>query len=104
VIVTAPAAFRSTYASQPERHHHVAALLADELIPDPGPDSLPDVLRALMQDVGAPSGIAELGCTGDDVPALVQGALTQQRLLDIAPRAPSETDLDHILTASLTNW
>jgi alcohol dehydrogenase class IV len=61
VIVTAPAAFRFTYESAPERHHHVAELLSGESIADPGPETLPDVLRKLMQDVGAPSGIAELG-------------------------------------------
>jgi alcohol dehydrogenase class IV len=57
-----------------------------------------------MKDVGAPSGIAELGYSEDDVPVLVEGALKQQRLLDIAPRQPSEADLGHILNASMRNW
>src|SRR5215216_6478452 len=70
VIVTAPAAFRFTYVAMPERHHQVAALLAGEPIEDPGPDTLPDVIRRLMRDVGAPRGIAELGYGEDDVPAL----------------------------------
>lgn len=104
VIVTAPAAFRFTYEAQPERHHHVAELLMGEKIEDPGPDTLPDVLRRLMKDVGAPSGIAELGYSEDDVPELVEGAIKQQRLLDIAPRQPSESDLEHILNASMKNW
>jgi hydroxyacid-oxoacid transhydrogenase len=104
VIVTAPAAFRFTYEAQPERHHHVAELLAGERIEDPGPDTLPSVLLQLMKDVGAPSGIAELGYSEDDVPVLVEGALKQQRLLDIAPRQPSEADLGHILNASMRNW
>ena len=86
VIVTAPAAFRFTYEAAPERHEHVAALLTGE--PATGPDALPDALRALMRDVGAPSGIAELGYGEDDIPALVEGALKQQRLLVIAPREP----------------
>jgi hydroxyacid-oxoacid transhydrogenase len=104
VIVTAPAAFRFTYEAMPDRHHHVAELLAGEPIEDPGPDTLPDVLRRLMEDVGAPRGIAELGYAEDDVPALVDGAMKQQRLLVGAPREVSETDLAHILTASMTNW
>jgi len=104
VIVTAPAAFRFTYEAAPERHHHVAELLAGEPLSDPGPDSLPDTLRALMRDVGAPAGIAELGYTEDDVPALVEGALKQQRLLAVAPRDPDERDLTHILNASMANW
>jgi hydroxyacid-oxoacid transhydrogenase len=104
VIVTAPATFRFTYEAMPERHHHVAQLLAGEPIEDPGPDTLPDVLRRLMQDVGAPRGIAELGYTEDDVPALVDGAMKQQRLLVGAPREVSGRDLAHVLNASMTNW
>ncbi|MCW2951203.1 MAG: iron-containing alcohol dehydrogenase [Conexibacter sp.] len=104
VIVTGPAAFRFTYEAAPERHHQVAELLAGEQLPDAGPDTLPDVLRRLMRDVDAPSGIAELGYTEDDVPALVEGARKQQRLLVIAPREPSADDLRQILMASMTNW
>src|SRR4051812_6646686 len=104
VIVTAPAAFRFTYEAQPERHHHVAELLAGEKIEDPGPDTLPQVLLELMKDVGAPSGIAELGYSEDDVPALVEGARQQQRLLVVAPREAGERDLAHILNASMRNW
>jgi hydroxyacid-oxoacid transhydrogenase len=104
VIVTAPAAFRFTYEAMPERHHEVAAWLAGETIDEPGPDTLPDVIRRLMRDVGAPRGIAELGYGEDDVPALVDGALKQQRLLVGAPREVADRDLAHILNASMTNW
>jgi alcohol dehydrogenase class IV len=104
VIVSAPASFRFTYDAMPERHHHVAELLAGEPIADPGPDTLPQVLTQLMKDIGAPSGIAELGYTEDDVPALVEGALKQQRLLVIAPREPSADDLKQIITDSMHNW
>jgi hydroxyacid-oxoacid transhydrogenase len=104
VIVTAPAAFRFTYEAAPERHHRVAELLAGEPIQDPGPDTLPQVLLALMRDVGAPSGVAELGYGEDDVPALVDGALKQERLLAVAPRQPSADDLAHIVNASMRNW
>jgi hydroxyacid-oxoacid transhydrogenase len=104
VIVTAPAAFRFTYEAAPERHHRVAELLAGEPIRDAGPDTLPHVLLQLMRDIGAPSGLAELGYDEDDVPALVEGALKQQRLLAVAPREPDARDLGHILGASLRNW
>jgi alcohol dehydrogenase class IV len=101
VIVTAPAAFLFTYEAAPERHHQVAELLNGGPIEDPGPDTLPDVLRQLMRDVGAPNGIAALGYTEDDVPALVEGALKQQRLLVISPREVAAEDLGRILRASL---
>jgi alcohol dehydrogenase class IV len=102
VIVTAPAAFRFTYEAMPERHGHVAELLGGA--PASGPDALPEALRALMRDVGAPRGIAELGYGEDDVPELVQGALKQQRLLAVAPREVSGEDLGHIIGASMVNW
>jgi alcohol dehydrogenase class IV len=101
VIVTAPAAFRFTHEAAPERHHHVAELLAGRALEDRGADTLPDVLRELMRDVGAPAGIAELGYGEEDLPALVEGARRQQRLLAVAPREPSDGDLADILRASL---
>ena len=58
-------------------------------------------LRALMGDVGAPAGVGELGYTEDDVPALAEGAMKQQRLLAVAPREAGEEDLRRIIQASL---
>ena len=104
VIVTAPAAFRFTYDAMPERHQQVAALLTGEPVADAGPDTLPEVIRQLMKDVDAPRGIAELGYGEDDIPVLVDGALKQQRLLAVAPKAVGEDDLRHIITASMNNW
>ena len=103
VIVTAPAAFRLTYDAMPERHHHVAELLHGGPV-EPGPDALPEVLRALMRDVDAPNGLGVLGYGEDDLPALVEGALQQQRLLVVSPREVSADDLRHVLGTSLTVW
>ena len=104
VIVTAPASFRFTYDAMPERHHFVAELLNGGPLDDPGPDSLPEILRQLMKDIDAPCGVAELGYSEDDIPALVDGALKQQRLLVIAPKEVGEDDLHHIIAASMHNW
>jgi alcohol dehydrogenase class IV len=93
VIVTAPAAFRFTYEADPERHDRAAALL--------GGESLPDVLLALMEDLGVPTGIGALGYSEDDIDALVEGALAQQRLLAVAPREVTADDLAAILRDSL---
>jgi len=95
VIVTAPAAFAFTATADPERHARVARLLGRE------DGDLPAALRELMRDVGAPDGLRAFGYGEDDVPALVDGALRQQRLLAVAPREPGADDLAAILTASL---
>ena len=99
VIVTSPAAFRFTYEAAPEKHAHAASLLAGE--PVSGPDALPDALRSLMRDVGAPERVSTFGYTEDDIPALVDGALKQARLLNVAPREVTAEDLGRILAASL---
>ncbi|MEI2701848.1 MAG: hydroxyacid-oxoacid transhydrogenase [Baekduia sp.] len=99
VIVTAPAAFRFTYRADAAKHEHAAALLGGDR--SAGADALPDALSALMRDVGAPTGLAELGYREDDVDAIVAGARKQQRLLEIAPVEPSDADLADIVLASL---
>jgi hydroxyacid-oxoacid transhydrogenase len=104
VIVTAPAAFRFTYPSAPERHRRVAELLSGESIEEIDENTLPEVLISLMQDVGAPRGIRELGYAEDDIDDLVNGAIKQQRLLVLAPRDVSEDDLAAILRESMENW
>ena len=60
VSLTAAEAFRFTFEASPERHLHAARLLDPDCTAD-GPDALPDVLLALMRDIGLPNGLAEVG-------------------------------------------
>jgi hydroxyacid-oxoacid transhydrogenase len=101
VIVTAPAAFLFTYEAAPDRHRRAAELLVGRPLPDANEYTLPELLLALMRDVGAATGLRQLGYDEGDVDALVQGALKQQRLLVVAPREASADDLAQILRASL---
>lgn len=98
VVMTAPAAFALLHDASPERHRRAAELLGGSGEP------LPDVLRALMRDVGLPSGLAELGYGADDVDALVEGALQQQRLLATAPVDVTADDLATVFRGSLEHW
>jgi hydroxyacid-oxoacid transhydrogenase len=104
VIVTAPAAFRFTYSADPDKHRRAAELLAGEKIPDVDESTLPKVLTRLMKDVGAPSGLRELGYDESDIDDLVNGALKQQRQLSIAPREAGPDELAGIFRESLENW
>ena len=104
VIVTAPASFRFTYDAMPERHRRVAELLAGERIEDADENTLPEIIIQLMKDVGAPSGVRELGYSEDEIPQLVEGAMKQQRLLVGAPKEVTEDDLANILRESMENW
>ena len=69
-----------------------------------GPDVLPAVLARLMQDIGIPNGLAEVGYGEADVDDLVDGALKQQRLLATAPKDVTADDLATIIRASLSHW
>jgi alcohol dehydrogenase class IV len=57
-----------------------------------------------MRDIGAPSGVRELGYTEDDIDDLVEGAMKQQRLLVGSPKDVAEEDLAAILRESMENW
>ena len=104
VIVTAPAVFRFTYDVDPEKHIKAAELLKGSVIDNPSPESLSYELIKLMKEVGAPSGIKELGYVEQDISKIIKGAMKQQRLLSIAPKEVSENDLNKILIQSMKNW
>jgi hydroxyacid-oxoacid transhydrogenase len=104
VIVTAPAAFRFTYPANPEKHRLAAELLTGKPVPAADEDALPNALLGLMKDIGAPSGLRELGYDEGDVDALADGALKQQRQLTIAPREAGHAALAAIFRESLDNW
>jgi hydroxyacid-oxoacid transhydrogenase len=104
VIVTAPAAFRFTYSADPDKHRRAAEFLAGEPIPEADENSLPNVLTRLMKDIGAPSGLRELGYDENDIDELVNGALKQRRQLGIAPRETYPDKLANIFYESLENW
>ena len=101
VIVTAPAAFRLTFAAAPERHIRVAELLAGRPLPDADEDTLPALLLGLMRDLGVATSLGELGYGEGDIDALVEGALKQQRLLAVAPLEVGGGELRSVLRASL---
>ena len=88
----------------PDRHKEVAELLSGEKLENTDENTLPEILIQLMQDVGAPKGVRELGYTEDDIDDLVEGAMKQQRLLVGAPKEASEEDLANILRESMENW
>jgi alcohol dehydrogenase class IV len=104
VIVTSPAAFRYTFGADPGKHRRAAELLLGEPVEEADEDTLPDALVALMRDVRSPSGVRELGYEEEDVEALVEGALKQQRLLAVAPREAGPNELAGIVRESFENW
>jgi len=105
VSLTAPAAFRFTFDTAPQRHLHAAALLAPEmdLLDDPS-EQLPRALIDLMRDIGIPNGLHACGFDAGHIDELVGGTMQQQRLLSTCPKDVSEDDIAAISTESLENW
>jgi hydroxyacid-oxoacid transhydrogenase len=105
VSLTAPEAFRFTFAAAPDRHVRAAELLA------PGADKpnavaefLPGVLTDLMRDIGIPNGIGAVGYDEADIPDLVDGTMKQQRLLATAPCEVTDDDIAMIFRRSIDLW
>ena len=94
VAVTAPASFRFIADAAPDRCREAARLID-------GGDDLAESFLKLMRDVGAPSTISEVGYKEEDIPAIVEGALKQQRLLVNAPKPVDAAALEAILRDSL---
>ena len=103
VSLTAPEAFRFTFAAAPERHLRAARLLEPAVdAPADPPALLPAVLVRLMRDIGIPDGVGAVGFGDSDVDDLVEGALKQQRLLATAPREVTADDLGGIFRRSMS--
>jgi len=107
VVVTAPATFRWTFPASPERHLRAAELLGANVsgVTDAeAPEVLPRTLTALMRDTGIVNGIAAMGYTEQDFPALIDGTLKQQRLLVGCPRDVGAPEIEHIIRESMEIW
>jgi hydroxyacid-oxoacid transhydrogenase len=106
VIVSAPAVARYTAPSSPGKHRHVAQLLNAAPTPyeDEVGETLAEALVRLMRATGMPSGLRALGYGEADLPALVEGAFAQQRLLANAPRPVAREDLAGLFAAAAAYW
>jgi alcohol dehydrogenase class IV len=107
VISTAPATFRWTFPTSPERHVRAAKLLGASvagLTDAEAREVLPRTLLSLMRDTGIPNGLAALGFSDAEVPAIVDGALKQERLLAGCPRPVGAAELEAIARASMQHW
>jgi len=107
VVLTAPAVFRFTAEACPERHVQAAALLGAEtqdVPPEQAGGVLAQRITHFMRELDLPSGLAALGFTEADIPALVQGTLPQRRVTKLSPREATEDDLAALFQASLEIW
>jgi hydroxyacid-oxoacid transhydrogenase len=107
VILPAPAVFRFTASTNPDRHLYAAQLLGAEVSearPEEAGDLLADTLIDIMRRTGIPNGLSALGFTPADVDKLVAGTLPQHRVTKLAPRPAGPAELKQLFLDSMTLW
>ena len=65
---------------------------------------LADCIVALLKQLEMPNGLAAIGFTEADIPALVEGTLPQHRVTKLSPRLAGEEDLHAMFKDALTAW
>ena len=107
VILNAPSSFRYTAEASPELHLEGARLLGADTQGAGANDAgevLANELIRIMRAVGIPNGLGGVGYSDDDVVALTEGALPQQRLLQNAPREMSKPVLADLFRRAMRCW
>ena len=107
VILNAPAVFRYTSSSNPERHMRAAQLLGADVTgatPEDAGDLIADRLIHILKEIGVPNGLGGVGYTVADVPRLVEGTLPQHRVTKLAPRPTGTDELTELFKDSMKLW
>jgi len=107
VILNAPAVFRFTAPANPGRHLEAAAALGADVSTCRSEDAgqvLSDRITWFMQRLHVPNGLREVGFSSADLPALVDGALAQERLTKLSPRPVDAESLARIFEDAMTCW
>ncbi len=97
VAVSAPAVFRFTGPSNPERHLQAAEVFGVDITTvkrDSAGEVLADAVTKFLADLGdQPRGLAQLGFGPQHINDLVEGTIPQARVLMLAPGL--DKDLQH---------
>ena len=94
VAVSAPAVFRVTAPSNPERHLLAAEAFGVDISnvkAESAGEVLAEALIKFLQDLGdQPNGLKDLGFGHEHIDALVEGTIPQARVLKLAPNISTE--------------
>jgi hydroxyacid-oxoacid transhydrogenase len=107
VILNAPAVFRFTAPTNPQRHLKVAEVMGPDIteaMNDDAGEVLSGLLIELIQALGLPNGLSAVGYERNDVSQLTTGTMPQQRVLRISPRPVTDNDIHQLFLDSLVIW
>lgn len=92
--MSAPAVFKFTGASNPERHLQAAEVFGVDISNvkrESAGEVLADALARFLDDLGdQPKGLKDLGFGSEHIDALVEGTIPQARVLMLAPGLSNE--------------
>jgi hydroxyacid-oxoacid transhydrogenase len=107
VILNAPAVFRFTASSNPERHMQAAEALGVDVSRCNKADAgriLSERITWFMQRLKTPNGLREIGYTPSDIPKLVEGTLPQHRVTKLSPRPAGPEQLAALFNDAMRAW
>ncbi|MFV1964481.1 MAG: hydroxyacid-oxoacid transhydrogenase [Pirellulaceae bacterium] len=107
VILNTPAVARFTAPADPQRHLRAAAALGADVsgvAPGEAGDLLAERVIYFMKELRIPNGLAAVGYTDDDIPALVEGTLPQHRVTKLSPIEAGEQELTELFQNSMRIW
>jgi hydroxyacid-oxoacid transhydrogenase len=107
VILNAPAVFRFTAPTNPERHLYAASLMGADTsgaAPNDAGEILAEAIITLMRRIGMPNGLKAVGFGLEDVDQLVAGTLPQHRVTKLSPRPADAEALKQLFLDSMTLW
>ncbi len=107
VILNTPAVVRFTAPANPGRHLRAAAALGAD-VSDAAPSEAGEVLAErvihFMRALQIPNGLAAVGYTDQDIPALVEATLPQHRVTKLSPKPAGAAELTSLFEESMTIW
>ena len=107
VILNAPAVFRFTAPTNPERHLYAARLMGVDTTgagPEDAGELLAKAIIDVMRQTGMPNGLKAVGFGPENVDRLVAGTLPQHRVTKLSPRPAGAEELKHLFLDSMTLW
>ena len=107
VILNAPAVFAFTAEANPDRHLEAAGALGADVSRCRKEDAgrvLADRITWFMQRLNVPNGLAGVGYSSSDIPALIEGTLAQERLTKLSPRSADAETLARIFEKAMKCW
>jgi hydroxyacid-oxoacid transhydrogenase len=98
VAVSAPAVFRFTAASNPDRHLAAAEAFGVDISNvkrESAGEVLAEAITKFLAELGdQPSGLSDLGFGSGDIESLVEGTIPQARVLMLAPGLSKELEAE----------